>query len=205
MAHRQFRTQGGAGSDRTNVFARHNFHFLDWNPAFDEVLAKPLRLLRGTHAENFIIALDNSREVIARAQSRFQENQRMPLVDCEVLRIKTPRHGLITFRKIAVQIAETSEHGLVWSVHLNIERAENADLLWEDLERRLTAETNWSRYAESYDRMLLKFREYDKLLSQVSDLLGNAKRCADLGAGTGNSTLRLLANHPAIGFRLRVE
>ena len=44
--------------------------------------------------------------------------------------------------------------------------------------------------------MLLKFREYDKLLSQVSDLLGNAKRCADLGAGTGNSTLRLLANHP---------
>jgi ubiquinone/menaquinone biosynthesis C-methylase UbiE len=173
-----------------------NFHFLDWNPAFDEVVAKPLRLLRGTHAENFIIALDNSREVIARAQSRFQENQRMPLVDCEVLRIKTPRHGLITFRKIAVQIAETSEHGLVWSVHLNIERAENADLLWEDLERRLTAETNWSRYAESYDRMLLKFREYDKLLSQVSDLLGNAKRCADLGAGTGNSTLRLLANHP---------
>lgn len=173
-----------------------NFHFLDWNPAFDEVVAKPLRLLRGTHAENFIIALDNSREVIARAQLRFQENQGMPLVDCEVLRIRTPRHGLITFRKIAVQIAETSEHGLVWSVHLNIERAENADLLWEDLERRLTAETNWSRYAESYDQMLLNFREYDKLLSQVSDLLGDAKRCADLGAGTGNSTLRLLANHP---------
>jgi len=172
-----------------------NFHFLDWNPAFDEVVAKPLRLLRGTHAENFIIALDNSREVIARAQLRFQENQGMPLVDCEVLRIKTPRHGLITFRKIAVQIAETSER-LVWSVHLNIEHAEKADLLWEDLERRLTAETNWSRYAESYDQMLLNFREYHKLLSQMSDLLGDAKRCADLGAGTGNSTLRLLANHP---------
>jgi len=173
-----------------------NFHFLDWNPAFDEVVAKPLRLLRGTHAENFIIALDNSREVIARAQQRFQESQGMPLVDCEVLRIRTPRHGLISFRKIAVQIAETAEHGLVWSVHLNIEQAENGNRLWEDLERRLTAETNWSRYAESYDQMLLHFPEYDKLLSQVSDLLGNAKRCADLGAGTGNSTLRLLANHP---------
>jgi len=81
-------------------------------------------------------------------------------------------------------------------VHLNIEQAENGNRLWEDLERRLTAETNWSRYAESYDQMLLHFPEYDKLLSQVSDLLGNAKRCADLGAGTGNSTLRLLANHP---------
>ena len=173
-----------------------NFHFLDWNPAFDEVVAKPLRLLRGTHAENFIIALENSREVIARAQQRFQESQGMPLVDCEVLRIRTPRHGLISFRKIAVQIAETAEHGLVWSVHLNIEQAENGNRLWEDLERRLTAETNWSRYAESYDQMLLHFPEYDKLLSQVSDLLGNAKRCADLGAGTGNSTLRLLANHP---------
>jgi len=173
-----------------------NFHFLDWNPAFDEVVAKPLRLLRGTHAENFIIALDNSREVIARAQQRFQESQGMPLVDCEVLRIRTQRHGLISFRKIAVQIAETAEHGLVWSVHLNIEQAENGNRLWEDLERRLTAETNWSRYAESYDQMLLHFPEYDKLLSQVSDLLGNAKRCADLGAGTGNSTLRLLANHP---------
>jgi ubiquinone/menaquinone biosynthesis C-methylase UbiE len=44
--------------------------------------------------------------------------------------------------------------------------------------------------------MLLNFREYDNLLTQVSDLLGNGKRCADLGAGTGNSTLRLLANHP---------
>ena len=173
-----------------------NFHFLDWNPAFDEVVAKPLRLLRGTHAENFVIALENSREVIARAQLRFQEELGMPLVDCEVLRIKTPRHGLVTFRKIAAQIAETSEHGLVWSVNLNIESAENASQLWDDLQRRLTAEANWSRYAESYDKMLLHFREYDKLLGTVSDLLGNARRCADLGAGTGNSTLRLLAGHP---------
>jgi ubiquinone/menaquinone biosynthesis C-methylase UbiE len=173
-----------------------NFHFLDWNPTFDEILAKPLRLLRGTHAENLVIALENSREVIARAQQRFQDGAGMPLVDFEVLRIRTARHGLIQFRKIASQIAGTSEHGLVWSVSLNIEQVERADQLWEDIERRLAAEANWSRYAESYDEMLLHFREYEKLLVRVSDYLGNAQRCADLGAGTGNSTLRLLAGNP---------
>jgi ubiquinone/menaquinone biosynthesis C-methylase UbiE len=173
-----------------------NFHFLDWNPAFDELVAKPLRLLRGTHAENFVIALDNSREVIARAQQKFQEDLGMPLVDCEILRLKTPRHGLVQFRKVAAQIAETSEHGLVWTVNLNIEAAENASLLWEDLHRRLTTEVNWSRYAESYDKMLLHFRAYGELLRQVSGLLSNARHCADLGAGTGNSTLSLLAGHP---------
>lgn len=169
-----------------------NYHFLDWNPAFDEIVAKPLRLLRGTHAENFVIALANSREVIARAQEKFNENSEVPLVDCEVLRLETPRHGLIEFRKIAAQIAETAEHGLVWSVSLSIERAEHTEQIWSDIQRRLTFEANWSRYAESYDRMLLNFREYGKLLDQVGKFIGNAQRCADLGAGTGNSTLHLL-------------
>ena len=173
-----------------------NYHFLDWNPAFDEIVAKPLRLLRGTHAENFIISLANSRDVIARSQEKFQENSGAPLVDCEVLTLDTPKHGLIQFRKIATQIAESAEHGLVWSVSLNIEKADKAEELWGDIQRRITAEVNWSRYAESYDEMLLKFREYDKLLQQVADLLGNAQRCADLGAGTGNSTLRLLEAQP---------
>jgi ubiquinone/menaquinone biosynthesis C-methylase UbiE len=173
-----------------------HFHFLDWNPAFDEIVAKPLRLLRGTHAENLILALDNSRDVIARAQELFQENLGMPLVDCEILCIKTPRHGLVRFRKIAAQIAETAAHGLVWTVTLNVEHAEHAELLWDDVNRRLTAEVNWSRYAGSYDKILLNFHEYGKLLQQVGGLLGDARRCADLGAGTGNSTVSLLDGHP---------
>ena len=160
------------------------------------MVAKPLRLLRGTHAENLILALDNSREVIARAQEMFQENLGMPLVDCEILRIRTPRHGLVRFRKIAAQIAETAVHGLVWTVTLNVEHAENAELLWKDVNRRLTAEVNWSRYAESYDKILLNFPEYQNLLRQVGGMLGNARRCADLGAGTGNSTVSLLDGHP---------
>ena len=128
-----------------------NFHFLDWNPAFDEVVAKPLRLLRGTRGEFYYRAgqLAGSHcprpiKVSGEPGNAAGRLRGAPYQDAAT--------WLDTFRKIAVQIAETSEHGLVWSVHLNIERAENADLLWEDLERRLTAETNWSRYADRTTR-----------------------------------------------------
>ncbi len=172
-----------------------NFHFLDWNAAFDEIVAMPLRLLRGTHAENFVIELENSHEVIPKSKDVFQEDQ-TPLVHSEILSLRTERHGLIEFRKMATQIAETSEHGLVWCVTLNIERADESELLWDDVQQRLREEANWSRYAVCYDQLLLNFTEYDRLLKQVTALIGPARRCADLGAGTGNSTLALLDAQP---------
>ena len=173
----------------------NNYHFLDWNPAFDELVAKPLRLVRGSHAEDFILALANSREVIERAQEKFKPKT-VPLVDTEILKFQTERYGLITFRKIAGQIAQDADQSVVWCITLNIHSAEREAELWEDLHRRLEREVNWSRYAVSYDRMLLEFDDYGTLLDDVTKLVGDARVCADIGAGTGNSALRLLNANP---------
>jgi ubiquinone/menaquinone biosynthesis C-methylase UbiE len=170
-----------------------NFHFLDWNPAFDEIVAKPLRLARGSHAQDLIVALENRQEVVERAQKLFTADS-IPLIDIEPLTLCTEKYGLIQFRKIASQIAEDTENGrrLVWCVTLNIDSVERPDELWSDIRRRLKDEANWSRYAVSYDQMLLRFPPYHQLLNEVTSLVGDSRYCADLGAGTGNCAKELL-------------
>ena len=170
-----------------------HFHFLDWNPAFDEIVAKPLRLVRGSHARDLIVQLENCKDVVARAQRTFTAD-RIPLVDIEPLKLRTEKYGLVTFRKIAAQIAEDTESGrrLTWCVMLNIDAVDKPDALWKDVYQRLKEETNWSRYSVSYDQMLLEFPAYHQLLRDVTSLVGNARYCADLGAGTGNSAKALL-------------
>src|SRR5262249_33542582 len=53
-------------------------------------------------------------------------------------------------------------------------------------------ETNWSRYAQVYDEVIRPFPEYQKLLDLVVDQIGDAQNCLDVGAGTGNATIRML-------------
>src|SRR5262249_28307853 len=60
-----------------------NFHFLDWNPAFDELLAGPLGLVRGDHALELVRQLANSQDVIDRSKQVFGQGD--PIVDTEVL------------------------------------------------------------------------------------------------------------------------
>lgn len=172
-----------------------SYHFLDWNPAFDEIVAKPLGLVRGRHAEDFVLALENTREVVERAQRDFAPGS-APLVHVERLDFRSERFGLIIFDKIAAQIPSRDDHGLIWSVSLNIRSASEQSALWEAIRRRLHAEINWSKYSVFYDQMLLEFDDYRKLLAQITDLLGDAQVCADLAAGTGNGSKALLESNP---------
>ncbi len=48
-----------------------NFYFLDWNVAFDELVAKPLKLTRGQHAAAFILFLVNGSAVDDREKKVF--------------------------------------------------------------------------------------------------------------------------------------
>lgn len=172
-------------------FLDDTYHFLDWNPAFDELVAKPLELRRGWHAATFIEHLKNIAEVVERSKEVFAPGK-IPLIDTEVLEFESEKYGLIKFRKIASQIAD--EHGGIkaWSVNLNVLDAENETELWKDLEARLSREINWSKYAVSYDKLLLQFDDYLELVDKVVSEVGDAKRCIDIGAGTGNGTIKLL-------------
>lgn len=171
------------------------YHFLDWNPAFDEVIAKPLGLCRGQHAKDFVDRFENAQEVNARAKVVFKPGD-APLVDVETLRLRTPEFGLVEWRKIAAQIPTGTGRNILWCVTLNLAYAEAAEALWAAIQKRLSAEVNWSKYAVLYDQMLEPFDAYGALVRQVTSMVGDALCCADLAAGTGNGTLELLRATP---------
>ena len=173
-----------------------NYYFLDWNPAFDMLVARPLGLARADHGVEFIKGLENCDQVVERSKDVFAPGKD-PLVDTEDLLFRSPTHGLVTFRKIAALINDHKGNPLGWSVNLNIASAENEAKLWEDMEQELRKVVNWSRYATSYDKLLRPFTDYNELVDLVVSQLGDAQLCADLGAGTGNATLKLLQLQPS--------
>jgi ubiquinone/menaquinone biosynthesis C-methylase UbiE len=174
----------------------NNYYFLDWNPAFDMLIAKPLGLARADHCVDFIKRLENCDAVVERSKNLFGPGKD-PLVDTEELRFQSPTYGLIKFCKIAALINDQKGNPLSWTVNLNISAVEKETELWQDLERKLQDVVNWSRYAVSYDKLLSPFTDYNDLVELVVRRLGDAQLCADLGAGTGNATLKLLETHPS--------
>jgi len=167
------------------------YHFLDWNPAFDLLIATPLGLRRGEHAQAFVRHLANVQKVVERAKVVFAPGSN-PLVDVELLEFRSGRYGLIRFQKLAAQIADEQGNTLAWSVCLNILDAEKGEDLWNDLRHRMEKYVSWARYAVSYDKLLLNFDDYLRLVSVVAGMVDAQRRCIDLGAGTGNGTIQLL-------------
>ena len=168
-----------------------NFFFLDWNPAFDQMFARPLRLQRNMHAQHFVVKLANAASVIERSKRIFTPGE-MPMVDLEELSIQLDDYGLIRMRKLAAQIYDQELAQRGWSVILNIESVEKNIKFWSDLESRLKRDNNWSRYAKSYDSLLLNFDGYSDLINKVLSYQDDSEVCADLGMGTGNLTFKLL-------------
>lgn len=169
-----------------------NYFFLDWNPAFDLLVAQPLGLRRiHSHAEDFVRSLKNVRDVYERSKRVFAPG-RTPLLDFEPLVYESQEFGEIEFQKIAVQITDNEAVLAAWSVFLNVSRADRAKELWAAVHRRIRDELHWARYAVSYDALLVKFEEYGELVRSVVSRLDNCHRVLDLGAGTGNGTIELL-------------
>ena len=169
-----------------------NYYFLDWNVAFDEIIAGPLGFRRRyTHAEDFISKLYNGQEVFERARQVFDPNL-VPMIDMEPLILETEEFGIIEFQKMAVQIVNEDAQLDAWSVFLNICLAEKMDLLWKRLSTRLERELNWSKYAITYDKLLLHFDDYLDLVNRIVNRVAGCRCCLDLGAGTGNATLAML-------------
>jgi ubiquinone/menaquinone biosynthesis C-methylase UbiE len=176
-------------------FLDQHYKFLDWNPAFNFLIARPLGLVRGRHVEDWILSLENVTEVIERSLTTFTPTQ-TPLVDMEALDFRSPSYGRIRFKKVAAQLCSGDGSNIGWCVTLNIAHADREDLLWKDLDAHLRTEINWSKYASAYDQLLTNFDAYNELISSATEMIADSRRCADLGAGTGNVCQKLLDDDP---------
>jgi ubiquinone/menaquinone biosynthesis C-methylase UbiE len=170
-------------------------HFVDWNPSFEELIAKPLRLVRGQPADTFVTPLMNANAVEERSRTKFVD-QDAHQVDIEPFLLELPGLGKTRFRKIAAQIPGDDGDILGWSVHLVLLNGDHVEQAWSAVAQRLEHEVTWSRYAVVYDQLLLHFTDYRELLNEVAREVDGAVRCIDLGAGTGNSALALLERDP---------
>jgi ubiquinone/menaquinone biosynthesis C-methylase UbiE len=170
-----------------------NFYFLDWNSAFDLLIAGPLRLVRGRdHAGVFVQNLVNCEDVVKHAKERFG-GERHPLTDTEILVFRSPSFGELRFRKLAAQITDDAGRLKGWSVSLNLVDGADNEALWKEVMARIEEEVGWSRYAMVYDELLLQFPAYLELVAKITGAIGpEARRVIDLGPGTGNGALQLL-------------
>jgi SAM-dependent methyltransferase len=168
-----------------------NFQYLDWNPAFDEIIARPLGFQRGMHGSALIARLANCDEVYERSMRVFHPGNH-PLVDTEPLLLKSDRYGLIRFHKMAAQILDDRGQMIAWALTLNISGADNLEQLWKDIESRVQSETAYLQYVSARDRLLANHPEGVALRNRLAQAAATAPRTLELGAGFGELTKQLL-------------
>lgn len=170
-----------------------NFQYLDWNPAFDEIIARPLGLRRGMHGTALITRLANCDEVMERSMKVFAEGKH-PLLDHEPILLKTERHGLIRFEKLASQMLDSRGRKLAWALTLNIVSADRIELLWEDIRGRIERESVWHQYAIGRDGLLVREPSVARALDRLVEVARGSARCLEVGSGAGELTRRLLGS-----------
>lgn len=172
-----------------------NLNVIDWNIAFGLIFTRILGRISGQHVNHFIAELQNRDEVFnhAREFTERVRNGELPLVDTEPLRYDSEDYGRVSLLKVACQLHDSSATLRGWAVGLMI-----TDIPWDrfgsDLRDKLRREKLWSVYAVSYDRVLLGYSQYQRLIQDViAAVPSRAGGCkvADLGAGTGNVSAAL--------------
>jgi ubiquinone/menaquinone biosynthesis C-methylase UbiE len=167
---------------------------IDWNIAFELIFSELAGLLRGQHVKQFIARMQNYDEMIAHAQ-RFTKKVfkgQIPFVDVEPIEYLSQKYGPVRFLKVAVQLHDAEGRLRGWSVSLLI-REIDWKTFQEDLLEMAQKDKLWSVYSASYDRVLLEFPPYKKLIDDIIAVVPERPRSVvDLGAGTGNVTRALL-------------
>ncbi len=168
---------------------------IDWNVAFEMIFADILGAIRNKHVNHFIVRLANRDKVLDHARD-FTEKVRggqLPLVDIEDLSYRSPRYGPVEFAKVAAQLHDSGGKLQGWTVAL-FPRVFNWGPFLKDLYDKLTEDKLWSVYSASYDRVLLEYPPYRRLIQDVIAVVppGKSASVVDLGAGTGNVTAALL-------------
>jgi ubiquinone/menaquinone biosynthesis C-methylase UbiE len=175
-------------------FLDNNLTLIDWNLAFELIFSRSLARIHGKHVKHFIVQLANYEEVIEHAQQFTKKvlKGKIPFVDLEPLKYSSERYGDVSFLKVATQLHDPQGHPRGWSVSLQI-RDIDWDAFSSDLSDEARKDKLWSVYSASYDRVLLEFPPYKRLIDDVTAVVPPGEHVvADLGAGTGNVTAALL-------------
>ncbi len=120
-----------------------SYCFIDWNPAFDEIVAIPLNLERGQHVSEFVKQLNDKDRLFARAAKVFGVTGNVPAVDSETLIWNSKRFGEIEFHKLATQVCDEGGTQVGWVVQLSIRRASKFQELSDAVVARITRE--WAK------------------------------------------------------------
>lgn len=183
----------------------NNFRILDWNEAFTLAFDRTMEGRKGHGVLEWTFFLDNYTEVLAHGDKAFGDPKNLPAVDVEQIQFTSGRYGKLSATKRAYKIPDDRADGggdpcLAWLVTLDVKFAdENQGMRYkQDLIRLLSMDLMWSEYAVIYDRILNNTSVYPELLDRlVGGPTGPAAipqhaRVLDLGAGTGNLTLKLI-------------
>ncbi len=160
---------------------------LDWNVAFELLFHAILGKIRNRHVNYFINELENKTDVFDHARD-FSERVRkgfLAMADTEPLVWRSEKYGLVTFLKVAVLLSDARGEPQGWSVALlpsNIDWKPFGD----DLFAKVREDKLWSLYASSYDRVLLQFPPYLKLIEDViAAVPATGRAVLDLAQGPG--------------------
>ncbi len=178
------------------------FRILDWNEAFSLVFDNTMEGRRGVNVLEWTFFLDNYEEILKTGERDFSNTEKLPYIHREEVHYTSRRYGSFVAEKLALRI--NGEEGELegWYVRLQprfSEPSSNRRLL-QDLIIRLRWENIWRDYSLCYDRILTSSHTYRQLLNSImgeSDLiemkplLGPRLQILDLGAGTGNLTIKL--------------
>lgn len=174
-------------------YLNSHLQVIDWNLCFDLIFEGIIGELRGRHVNWFIARLQNREAVFQHASAFPDRIEDQPQVDTERLVYSSEKYGMVDFEKIATKLHDLHGQERGWAVTLMIREAQSWEALMADLSARIEDDKFWSIYSVSYDRVLNAYTGYEQLLKNVvGGVPKAAMRVADLGAGTGNSSRRIL-------------
>lgn len=175
------------------------YRIVDWNDAFSLAFDRTMEGRQGKSVLEWTYHLENYQEVLDHGVEAFSDPDKLPDIDVETIEFVSLRYGEIKAVKRAYKIPDDNGDCLAWLVTMELDFADssmNARYRYELL-RVLGLDQMWSEYSVSYDKVLTRTPTYNELIDQVLGYSGPIKpvrdesRVLDLGAGTGNLTVRL--------------
>lgn len=170
------------------------FRIIDWNDAFSLAFDRTMEGRRGQGALEWVYFLDNFEQVLEHGRTTFSDPANLPNFDIETIRYTGVRYGALTATKRAFKFWDDSGEYAGWVIILELSFAEPSkqELFFSEMLSALEDRLWWSKYAVSYDKVLMNSPLYLDLLDLIA---GDGQRLAeikagarvlDLGAGTGN-------------------
>lgn len=186
-------------------FLDNHFRIVDWNMAFSLAFDRSMEGRRGMSVREWVFFLENYEDVLNHGEEAFGPGRELPTIDVEEIRYTSRRYGPLLATKRAYQVPDDDGNCLGWLTTLEATFSDDArtEQFHLDAIREMHEDLVWSEYSLYYDQVLLNTSVYPELLETLVGPLDEEPAVPpgaivlDLGAGTGNLTLKLAA--PGMG------